>query len=88
MDRHPNDLTTDEEIAQALVAAREFDGEPRALSAEYVRATDAVVIRLTTGGRLLFPREDLQGLQNATAEQLSEISFGAAASASPGHSST
>jgi hypothetical protein len=80
MDRHPNDLTTDEEIAQALVAAREFDGEPRALSAEYVRATDAVVIRLTTGGRLL--------LQNATAEQLSEISFGAAASASPGHSST
>jgi len=73
MDRHPNDLTTDEEIAQALVAAKEFEGEPRAVSAEYVGATDAVVIHLSTGGRLIIPREDLQGLENATPGQLAEI---------------
>ena len=61
MDRHPNDLTTDEEILEALEAAKEFDGEPRALSAVYVGgAADGVVIRLSTGGRLTIPREDLQ----------------------------
>ena len=73
MDRHPNDLTTDEEISEALEAAKEFDGEPRAVSAEYVAATDAVLIRLSTGGRLMIPREDLQGLEGATAGQLAEI---------------
>ena len=58
---HPNDLTTDEEILEALEAAKEFDGEPRALSAVYVGgAADGVVIRLSTGGRLTIPREDLQ----------------------------
>ena len=74
MDRHPNDLTTDEEIAAALEAAKEFDGEPVAVSAEYLGGkADVVVIRLSTGGRLTIPREDLQGLENATEGQLAEI---------------
>ena len=71
-----NDITvsiTDEEIEAALEEAKEFDDEPRAVSAEYVSATDAVMIHLSTGGRLIIPREDLQGLENATPRQLAEI---------------
>jgi hypothetical protein len=71
-----NDITvsiTDEEIEAALEEAKEFDDEPRAASAEYVSATDAVMIHLSTGGRLIIPREDLQGLENATPRQLAEI---------------
>jgi len=67
-------LTTDEEIVAALKAAKEFDGEPRAVSAEYVGGrTDVVIIHLSTGGRLTIPRKELQGLECATADQLSEI---------------
>jgi len=74
MDRHPNDLTTDTEIDAALEAAKEFDDEPRATSADYIGdRADVVVIRLSTGGRLTIPREELQGLENATETQLSEI---------------
>jgi hypothetical protein len=74
MDRHPNDLTTDDEIAQAIEAAKAFDDEPRAVSARYVGGVaDVVVIQLSTGGRLTIPREELQGLENASEAQLSEI---------------
>ena len=71
-----NDITvsiTDEEIEAALEEAKEFADEPRAVSAEYVSATAAVMIHLSTGGRLIIPREDLQGLENATPRQLAEI---------------
>jgi len=74
MDRHPNDLTTDKEIDAALEAAKPYDDEPRAISAEYVGGkADVLVIRLSTSGRLTIPREELQGLENATEAQLSEI---------------
>jgi hypothetical protein len=74
MERHPNDLTTDEEIDAALEAAKELDGEPRVVSAEYLGGgADLVVLRLSTGGRLAIPREQLQGLEKATEAQLAEI---------------
>jgi hypothetical protein len=74
MDRHPNDLTTDEEIDAALQCAKEIADEPRVVNAEYLGgAADLIVLRLSTGGRLAIPRENLQGLEEATAEQLSEI---------------
>ena len=74
MDRHPNDLTTDAEIDAALQAAKQLEGEPRVLSAEYLGGrADVIVLRLNTGGRLLIPREYLQGLEHATVAQLAEI---------------
>ncbi len=74
MDRHPNDLTTDTEIDQAIEAAKQYDNDPRAISVEYIGGkADVVVIRLSTGGRLTIPREELQGLEEATEAQLSEI---------------
>lgn len=72
--RHPNDRTTDAEIDAALEAAKELEGEPRVVAAEYVGGrADVVVLRLSTGGRLTIPREDLQGLEGATEAQLGEI---------------
>jgi len=51
MDRHPNDLTTDAEIDAALEAAKELEGEPRVVSAEYLGGrADVIVLRLSTGG--------------------------------------
>jgi hypothetical protein len=74
MNPHPNDLTTDEEIDQALEQAKQLEGEPRIVEAEYVGGrADVVVLRLSTGGRLAIPREYLQGLEHATESQLSEI---------------
>ena len=74
MDRHPNDLTTDAEIDAALEAAKELEGEPRVVAAEYLGGrADVIVLRLSTGGRLAIPREYLQGLEHATEAQLAEI---------------
>lgn len=66
--------TTDAEIDAALEEARKAPAEPEAVSAEYLGGTaDLVVIRLNTGVRLTIPREELQGLQNATEAQLAQI---------------
>jgi hypothetical protein len=65
---------TDEDIDAALEQARLQPERTHALSAEYVGGkADVVVIHLSTGGRLTIPREELQGLENATEAQLSEI---------------
>lgn len=72
--RHPKDVTADADIDAALAAARELESEPRVVSAEYLGGrADLVVLRLNAGGRIAIPREDLQGLENASEEQLSEI---------------
>jgi hypothetical protein len=60
MDRHPNDLTTDAEIDAALETAKEFIGQPRVVAAEYLGGrADLIVLRLSTGGRLAIPREQV-----------------------------
>jgi hypothetical protein len=46
---------------------------PGAVSARYVVEVDAIVIELAGGRRLLLPRRELQGLETASVEQLSEI---------------
>ena len=66
-------VTTDAGIDAALERAKEFDKEPRVTAAEYNRDVDAVVVHLTTGRRLVVPREELQGLENASVAQLAEI---------------
>ena len=66
-------VTTDAGIDAALERAKEFDKEPRITAVEYNRDVDVVVVHLTTGRRLVIPREELQGLENATEGQLAEI---------------
>ncbi len=78
MDRHPNDLTTDEEIDQALEWAKEFEDEPRILEAVYrpEPGLEFLMLRLSDGRRLLIPREELGELKNATPEQAVDLKIG------------
>ena len=73
MKREAVDLTTDEEMDTALAEARTLPPEPHAISAVYNRVEDTITLRLDSGRRLVLPREDMQGLQDATPEQISDI---------------
>ena len=66
-------VTTDTGVDAALERAKEFDKEPRVTAAEHNREVDVVVVHQTTGRRLVIPREELQGLENASAAQFAEI---------------
>ena len=63
-------LTTDAEIETALERAKALDGEPRALTVEHIPVLRLLIVGLSTGRRLVLPLEDLQGLEEATPEQL------------------
>ena len=75
MGRHPNDLTTDEEIDQAIAQAKEFENEPRIVEAAYrpEPGLEFLMLRLSDGRRLLIPREELGELKNAPAEQAADL---------------
>ncbi len=67
--------TTDEEL-DAILERRRLDPSPDppiALEAAYDSRLDLVVLTLDNGERLTIPREQLEGLENATPEQLSNI---------------
>ena len=64
---------TDEEIDRALEDAKDLPVGPHALSGEYNRALDLIILRLNDGRRLVLPREQTQGLQSATEAQLAHI---------------
>jgi hypothetical protein len=70
---HGRVATTEAEIDEALERAKELDGQPRVESAEYNCEIDVMVLHLTTGRRLVIPREELQGLERASAAELAEI---------------
>ena len=69
---------TDEDIDAAVEAAKDLTPRPTALSAEYNRALDLVILHIDNGQRLVIPREQLQGLEDATESQLAqvEVKFG------------
>lgn len=67
------DLTTEADIEAALERARNEPLLPTALSAEYHHDLDAIVITVDDGRRLLIPREEMQGLEEATTDQLAQI---------------
>jgi hypothetical protein len=78
MDRHPNDLTTDEEIDASLERAKAFDSFPRIVEAEF-RADSKIeflMLRLSSGELLLVPREMLGELREATLEQAADLFIG------------
>lgn len=78
MERHPNDLTTDEEIDASIERAKEFDSFPRIVEAAYhpEPGLEFLMLKLSDGRRLLIPREELGELKNATAEQAVDLRIG------------
>jgi hypothetical protein len=68
-------VTTDAEIDRALLRAGALEGEPRVVSVEYRPGAglDLLILRLSDGRREIIPREDLQGLENATREQVARV---------------
>jgi hypothetical protein len=66
---------TDAEIDAFLEKARNDTSppSPSAVFAEYVQSLDLVLIKISDGSRLAIPREQLQGLENATPQQLAHI---------------
>ena len=75
MERHPKDLTTDEDIDAALERAKEFDSFPRIVEARYRPdpGWECLTLRLSNGHRLLIPKEMLGELKNATQDQATDL---------------
>jgi hypothetical protein len=64
----------EKEIALAKTAYKQAEAtEPRAESVYYDRDSDLIVINLKNGARFSFPPKLAQGLENASAEQLSDV---------------
>jgi hypothetical protein len=78
MDQHPLDVTTDEEIDEALERAKEFDSFPRIVEAEFRTERDPayLMLRLNTGQQMLIPRGMLGELDRATTEQATDLFIG------------
>jgi len=68
-------VTTHAEIDRAIARARRWQGEPHVTGVEYRPGPglDLLILKLSDGRRHMIPREDLQGLQSGTKEQLSRI---------------
>jgi hypothetical protein len=68
-------VTTNDEIDGAIAQAQGLNREPRVLSVEYRRnpGLDLLILKLSDGRRHLIPREELQGLQSATKEQVAAV---------------
>ncbi len=75
MERHPKDLTTDEEIDAALERAKEFDSFPRIVEVQYRPdpGWQCLMLRLCNGHRLLIPKEMLGELDAASPEQATDL---------------
>ena len=65
--------TTDAELDAALERARNEPPTPMAVAAEYDKRLDVIILHLDTGRRLVVQRENLQGLENATEDQIAQI---------------
>jgi hypothetical protein len=78
MDLHPNDLTTDEEIDEAIERAKSFDDFPRIVEAMFRPEPELnlLILRLSDGRRLVIPREDLPELNNASTDQAMDFTVG------------
>ena len=68
-------VTTDTQIDQAIARAKALANEPRVTSVAYRPGPglDLLILQMSDGHRCVLPREDLQGLQGATRQQLSQI---------------
>jgi hypothetical protein len=74
MDEHKV-ITTDAEIDEALAIAKDQPEELRVIAVEYKTGVglDIFILKLNDGHRFLIPREDLEGLQDATPNQIAQV---------------
>ena len=68
----PRDGTTDEQI-EALLDDERRNPKRKAVAAWYISASDVVAVRFDNGIEIRFPRAQIDGLADATVEQLSAI---------------
>ena len=66
-------ITTDEEIDASLERSKLVPPRPRALTGEYNHTVNLVILKIDNGQRLVTPREQIQGLEDATEGQLADI---------------
>src|ERR1700751_4193757 len=68
-------VTTDAEIDRAMEQTQLLQNEPRVTRVEYKPGPglDLLILKLSNGHRHVIPREDLQGLQSATKEQITRV---------------
>jgi hypothetical protein len=68
-------VTTDAEIDRAIERAKNLRSEPLVTAVEYRPGPglDLLILKLSDGSRHVIPREDLQGLQSATKEQIARV---------------
>jgi Protein of unknown function (DUF2442) len=68
-------ITTNAEIDQAIERAGVLEDEPRVIAVEYRPGAglDLLILKLSDGHRQLIPREDLEGLENTSREQIGHI---------------
>ncbi len=71
---HPlSDEELDAMVDAALEQARHEPEGPRIVEAKYYRDLDLFVLKISNGQRLVFPRENLQFVADATPEQAGEF---------------
>jgi hypothetical protein len=63
-------MTTDTEIEKALERAKLHEHEPLAKTVEHIRDLNLLIVGLSNQRRLVLPIEDIQGLGQATHEQI------------------
>jgi len=68
-------VTTGAEIDRAIERARRLREGPLVKEVEYrpEPSLDVVILKFTDGSRRMIPREDLQGLETGTPEQLARV---------------
>lgn len=68
-------LTPEQEasIDAAYALARDYVPGPAALAVQHHPGLNVIVVQLDNGRRLALPVEDLQGIADATPEQLAEV---------------
>ena len=68
-------LTGDTEIDRAIERAHRLRNEPLVSEVEYHPGPglDLLILKLSDGSRHVFPREDLQGLESGTKEQIENV---------------
>jgi hypothetical protein len=68
-------VTTDDEIDQAIERAKAIRRGPLVTEVEYRPGPglDLLILKLSDGSRRVIPREDLQGLQSATKDQVAQV---------------
>lgn len=72
--RHPV-ATTDAEIDRAIQQAKNLQNDLRVVGVEYRpgNGLDLLILKLSDGRRHLIAREDLQGLESATKEEIARV---------------